>query len=98
MTDKKLLDCFLPVPDPYADAAVVAISWQNEAVFFPNMMAMFINHIPEEAIQLDVWDWFKDNGADPHIDYLTQVRKQLVLFKFLNEDTALLFKLTYGGT
>ena len=49
-------------------------------------------------VHREIGDWFKDNGADPHIDYLTQVRKQLVLFKFLNEDTALLFKLTYGGT
>lgn len=97
MTDQKLLDCFRPIPDPYADATVVAISWQNEAVFFPGMMAMFIDHIPDEAVQLDVWDWFKENGEEPHIDYLKRVEDHLVLFRFLNEDIALLFKLTYGG-
>lgn len=97
MTDQKLLDCFRPIPDPYGEAVVVSISWKNESVFFPGMMALFIDHIPDEAVQLDVWDWFKENGEEPKIDYLKRVEDQVVLFKFLSEDIALLFKLTYGG-
>lgn len=97
MTDQKLLDCFKPIPDPYANATTLPISWDNDKVFFPDMMSLFIEHIPFEAVQLDVWDWFETNGETPHIDYLDQIENRIVLFKFLDPNVALLFKLTYGG-
>jgi len=75
--------------------STVSVSWCNERVFFPGMMSVFIDHVPEEAVQIELWDWFK-LYEEPSIDYFCGREAEEVDFIFQDEDVTLLFKLTFG--